>query len=37
VGWAEVFKGFIGLPANLFCGTGIPACIIALDKERAES
>jgi type I restriction enzyme M protein len=26
-------KGIIGLPANLFYGTGIPACIIILDKE----
>lgn len=25
-------KGIIGLPANLFYGTGIPACIIVLDK-----
>jgi len=29
-------KGIIGLPANLFYGTGIPACIIVLDKENAE-
>jgi type I restriction enzyme M protein len=29
------FKGIIGLPANLFFGTGIPACIIVLDKENA--
>ena len=28
-------KGVIGLPPNLFYGTGIPACIIVLDKERA--
>lgn len=28
-------KGIIGLPANLFYGTGIPACIIILDKEGA--
>ena len=28
-------KGIIGLPANLFFGTGIPACIILLDKEGA--
>jgi type I restriction enzyme M protein len=26
-------KAIIGLPANLFYGTGIPACIIVLDKE----
>jgi type I restriction enzyme M protein len=34
-----VLKGIIGLPANLFYGTGIPACILVLDKagsaERA--
>jgi type I restriction enzyme M protein len=30
-------KGIIGLPANLFYGTGIPACIIAIDKEDAHS
>ncbi|KAB2836804.1 MAG: type I restriction-modification system subunit M [Candidatus Brocadia sp.] len=29
-------KGIIGLPPNLFYGTGIPACIIVLDKEAAE-
>jgi type I restriction enzyme M protein len=28
-------KGIIGLPPNLFYGTGIPACIILLDKENA--
>ena len=32
-----LIKGIIGLPANLFYGTGIPACIIVLDKERADS
>lgn len=30
-------KGIIGMPANLFFGTGIPACIIVLDKEHAAS
>ena len=30
-------KGIIGLPANLFYGTSIPACIIVLDKELAVS
>lgn len=30
-------KGIIGLPANLFFGTGIPACILVLDKENAIS
>lgn len=30
-------KGVIGLPANLFYGTGIPACVIVLDKDGAQS
>ncbi|WP_206072560.1 HsdM family class I SAM-dependent methyltransferase [Magnetospirillum sp. ME-1] len=30
-----ILKGIIGLPANLFYGTGIPACILVLDKENA--
>ncbi len=30
-------KGIVGLPANLFYGAGIPACIIVLDKENAEN
>jgi len=28
-------RGIIGLPANLFYGTGIPACIVVIDKENA--
>ena len=32
-----LIKGIIGLPANLFYGTGIPACIIVLDKENAAA
>jgi type I restriction enzyme M protein len=28
-------KAIIGLPANLFYGTGIPACIIVIDKREA--
>ena len=28
-------EGIIGLPSNLFYGTGIPACIIILDKKDA--
>ena len=28
-------KGIIGLPPNLFYGTGIPACIVVLDKENS--
>src|SRR6266403_348098 len=30
-------KGIIGLPANLFYGTGIPACIVVIDKENATA
>jgi len=30
-------KGIIGLPPNLFYGTGIPACIVVLDKEDAQA
>jgi type I restriction enzyme M protein len=30
-------KGIIGLPPNLFYGTGIPACIIVIDKEDAAA
>lgn len=30
-------KGVIGLPANLFYGTGIPACVVILDKENARA
>ena len=32
-----LIKGIIGLPANLFYGTGIPACIIVIDKEFAQA
>ena len=30
-------KGIIGLPANLFYGTSIPACIVVIDKEDAHT
>lgn len=33
-GW---IKGIISLPANLFYGTGIAACILIIDKEGAAS
>jgi len=33
----KFIKSIIGLPANLFYGTGIPACIIVLDKEDCEN
>lgn len=29
-------KAIIGLPANLFYGTGIPACIVVIDKADAD-
>ena len=32
-----LIKGVIGLPANLFYGTGIPACIVVIDKENAHA
>jgi type I restriction enzyme M protein len=32
-----ILKGVIGLPANLFYGTGIPACILVMDKENAQA
>jgi len=32
-----LIKGIIGLPPNLFYGTGIPACIIVIDKENART
>ncbi len=30
-------KAIIGLPPNLFYGTGIPACIVVIDKEDAAA
>jgi type I restriction enzyme M protein len=30
-------KAIIGLPANLFYGTGIPACIVVVDKKDATA
>lgn len=30
-------KAIIGLPANLFYGTGIPACIVLVDKAQAST
>ena len=32
-----LIKGIIGLPPNLFYGTGIPACIVVLDKENSHA
>ena len=33
----KYIKGIVSLPANLFYGTGIPACIVIIDKENAET
>lgn len=30
-------KGIVSLPTNLFYGTGIPACIVIIDKEDVET
>jgi type I restriction enzyme M protein len=30
-------KGIVGLPPNLFYGTGIPACIVVVDKKDAQA
>jgi type I restriction enzyme M protein len=32
-----VIRGIVGLPPNLFFGTGIPACLVVLDKEGANA
>lgn len=32
---SHIVRGIIGLPPNLFYGTGIPACIIIIDKAHA--
>jgi type I restriction enzyme M protein len=34
---AGVIRGIIGLPANLFYGTGIPACVIVLQKDQGAA
>ena len=32
-----LIKGIIGLPPNLFYGTGIPACVVVVDKTESAS
>jgi len=32
-----LISGIIGLPPNLFYGTGIPACIVVIDKQNAAA
>jgi len=33
---ADLLEAVIGLPANLFYGTGIPACILVMRKQRGN-
>ncbi len=33
----NLLKAVIGLPANLFYGTGIPACILIFDKNKGDN
>jgi len=33
---ADVIEGIIGLPPQLFYGTGIPACVLVLNKSKAD-
>ena len=33
----HLISGIIGLPANIFYGTGIPTCILVIDKNAAHS
>ena len=33
----HIISGIIGLPSNIFFGTGIPACLIIINKEAAAS
>ena len=33
---AKLIEAIIGLPPNLFYGTGIPACIIVINKNRVD-
>lgn len=33
----RIIRGIIGLPPNLFFGTGIPACIIIIDKGKSST
>lgn len=33
---AKILEAIIGLPPNLFYGTGIPACILVINKDRKD-
>jgi type I restriction enzyme M protein len=32
-----ILEAVIGLPSNLFYGTGIPACVLVINKDKAKS
>ena len=34
---ADAIEAIIGLPANIFYGTGIPACIIIINKAKSQN
>lgn len=34
---ADLLEAVIGLPANLFYGTGIPACVLVMRKQRGNA
>ena len=33
----DIIEGIISLPANLFYGTGVPACILILNKQKPDT
>ena len=33
---AKILEAVVGLPPNLFYGTGIPACVLVINKNRTE-
>ena len=34
---ADLFEAVIGLPPNLFYGTGIPACVLVLNRDKPKA
>lgn len=34
---AKILEAIVGLPPNLFYGTGIPACILVVNKSRSDN
>ena len=33
----DLIEAVVGLPSNLFFGTGIPACVLIINKDKEES